>query len=93
MSSRDTPNSHTEADPIEDVCDRSSRAQFRALSRREQEVATLLGIDLGYHAMAGQLGGSRETVRRHVKHIFEKLGVRSRHESATRAAATNQGKQ
>lgn len=47
-------------------------------------MAGLLGLDLSYHAMAKRLCVSRETVRRHVKHIFTKLGVRSRHAAVHR---------
>ena len=51
---------------------------FAALSRREREVLTLLADGLANADIAERLGISDKTVRNHVSHLFDKLGVWSR---------------
>jgi DNA-binding NarL/FixJ family response regulator len=51
------------------------------LTVREEEVLKLLAAGHGTKAIATQLGLSAETVRFHLKHIYEKLHVRSRTEA------------
>jgi DNA-binding NarL/FixJ family response regulator len=48
------------------------------LTRREQEIATLLATGAGTGAIATALQLSPHTVRRHVESILRKLGIRSR---------------
>ena len=48
------------------------------LSRREQDVLELLGRGYGSAYIAPELGISENTVRTHVRHIYEKVGVTSR---------------
>ena len=52
------------------------------LSPREQEVHELLAQGLTNEEIAKLLYISLSTTKVHVKHIFEKLGVRSRFEAA-----------
>jgi ATP/maltotriose-dependent transcriptional regulator MalT len=57
------------------------------LSRREQEVHNLLAQGLSNKEIARLLYISDATVKVHVRHIFEKLGVKTRVEAALRAAS------
>jgi DNA-binding NarL/FixJ family response regulator len=57
------------------------------LTRREVEVVGLIGQGLTNKKIAGVLFISEATVKVHVLHIFEKLGVRTRTEAALRAAS------
>lgn len=52
------------------------------LSKRETEILTLLCEGLANKEIAERLGISIETVRVHLKHVYEKLHVRSRTEAA-----------
>jgi len=56
-----------------------------ALSRREKEVLSLLSQGMSNSEIGAKLFISPFTVKVHVRHIFEKLGVRSRAEAALRA--------
>lgn len=50
-----------------------------SLTRREAEIVVLLGLGTdSTREIAGSLGISEYTVKRHMTHIIEKLGVRSR---------------
>lgn len=49
-----------------------------ALTGRELEVLALVAAGASNHEIAGRLFLSDRTVHRHVSHIFDKLGVRSR---------------
>ena len=57
-----------------------------ALSRREKEVLALIARGLSNAQDREALFISPVTVKVHVRHIFEKLGVKSRAEAAMRAA-------
>ena len=60
-----------------------------SLSPREKEVLALMAQGLSNAAIGTTLFISPVTVKVHVRHIFEKLGVRSRAEAALRAAQLN----
>lgn len=51
------------------------------LTDREKQVLDLLAQGLLYKEIAHKIGISTETVRKHVRHIYEKLQVRSRMEA------------
>jgi LuxR family maltose regulon positive regulatory protein len=57
------------------------------LSARELEVLALLAAGRPNRAIAGQLFISVDTVKRHVSHLFAKLGVANRTEAVARARA------
>ncbi len=48
------------------------------ISRREREIVTLMSTGSTNLAMANLLGISVTTIETHVKHIRQKLGIRSR---------------
>jgi DNA-binding NarL/FixJ family response regulator len=54
---------------------------FQALSRREQEILEQLSKGYRYKEIAGKLFISTDTVRTHIRHIYEKLQVNSRVEA------------
>lgn len=56
-----------------------------ALSRREKEVLNLLCEGQNYKEIAGELFVSPNTVRFHLKNIYKKLRVNSRHEAVIKA--------
>lgn len=64
------------------IVDRSS-ARFDALTPREREVASFLESELSYAEIAERLFVAEETVRKHVKRVFAKLGVHSRAQAAS----------
>lgn len=66
-----TPKSADEPEPVR-------------LSQRETEVAQLIAEGLANKEIADRLGISTETVRGHLKNIYEKLHVRSRTEAAVK---------
>ena len=55
------------------------------LSPREREVLALVGLGMTNGQIAEKLFISPRTVKVHVRHIFDKLGVGSRTEAALRA--------
>jgi DNA-binding NarL/FixJ family response regulator len=61
------------------------RGSILSLSPREKEVLSLIARGMTNADIAKHLVISHVTVKVHVKHIFEKLGVRSRAEAALRA--------
>jgi LuxR family transcriptional regulator, maltose regulon positive regulatory protein len=67
----------------------SGDASVMSLSPREKEVLALVAQGLSNPAIGRTLFISPFTVKVHVRHIFEKLGVRSRAEAALRAAQLN----
>jgi LuxR family transcriptional regulator, maltose regulon positive regulatory protein len=54
------------------------------LSAREQTVLGLLPTGLSTREIANELGISRDTVKTHTKHIYQKLGVSSRRNAVAR---------
>ena len=54
---------------------------FQDLSRREQEILEQLSRGYRYKEIADKLHVSTETVRTHIRHIYEKLQVNSRLEA------------
>jgi RNA polymerase sigma factor (sigma-70 family) len=54
---------------------------FQELSRREQEILELLAKGYHYKEIADKLFLSIETIRTHIRHIYEKLQVNSRVEA------------
>lgn len=65
---------------------RSSQGDVGDLSDREQEVLRLLCEGRSYEEMAGRLYVSTNTIRFHLKNIYKKLKVRSRHEAVVKAS-------
>ena len=49
------------------------------LTRRESALLDLLETELSYAQLAMRLGIRRNTLKSHLKNLFGKLGVRSRH--------------
>lgn len=60
------------------------------LSEREREVLVLVARGLTSRRIAVRLGVSIATVRTHVEHIRDKLGVRTRSQAVARALALGQ---
>lgn len=61
-----------------------SDAEIENLTPREEQVLDLLAQGYIYKEIADQLGISIETVRTHIRKIYEKLHVRSRTEAVAR---------
>jgi DNA-binding NarL/FixJ family response regulator len=61
----------------------NTKAQFD-LTQREREIVELLANGMMYKEVASHLGISMDTVRTHVRHIYEKLRVRSRTEAVNK---------
>ena len=57
------------------------------LTRRQAEVLALLADGAGVERIADQLYISRATVRKHLEHVYARLGVHSRAEAIERARA------
>jgi non-specific serine/threonine protein kinase len=55
-----------------------AREQRPGLTRREQEVASLIGQGLTNRQIAERLVITQRTVAAHIEHILDKLGFRSR---------------
>ena len=60
---------------------KKSNASYEALSAREKEILDLLSKGFRYKEIAAQLFISIETVRTHIRNIYEKLQVNSRTEA------------
>ena len=60
------------------------------LTRREREILEQLAQGYGDKEIAQRLDVSFDTVRTHLKHIYEKLHVRSRTEAALKFARQTQ---
>lgn len=61
------------------------KSSFDLLSHREQEILLLLSKGLRYKEIADKLFLSTETVRTHIRNIYEKLQVNSRTEAINKA--------
>ena len=68
----------------------ADRAEPDELTRRERDVAGLIAEGLSNREIARRLVITETTVEVHVKHIFSKLGFRSRAQVAVWAAAQAQ---
>ena len=62
-----------------------SRLASLGLTRREQEVLYWLSEGKSNSEIAGVLGISSGTVKRHLENLYQKLGVENRHGAASRA--------
>src|SRR5262249_48865179 len=60
---------------------------YEALSEREAEVLRLVSAGLSNGEIAGQLVVTPATVKKHLEHIYAKLGVHSRTSALARARA------
>lgn len=67
-------------------------AALGPLTVRERELLDLIARGLDNQALAKQLGLSSKTVRNHITHIFDKLGVRTRAEAIVKAREAGFGK-
>lgn len=56
------------------------RVRFGLLTEREREVATFIARGYTYRECAAVMGISVKTLETHLRHIFDKLGVTSRHQ-------------
>ena len=61
--------------------DSSAEPEMGNLTQREKEILTLLARGFQYKEIADNVGVKLETVRSHIKHIYDKLHVRSRTEA------------
>ena len=61
--------------------DNNKNESFHSLSRREQEIIQVLAKGFRYKEIADQLFLSQETIRTHIRNIYEKLHVNSRSEA------------
>jgi len=62
-----------------------NNSAFNLLSPREQEILQLLSKGFRYKEIANQLFISTETVRKHIRNLYEKLQVQSRTEALNKA--------
>jgi DNA-binding NarL/FixJ family response regulator len=60
---------------------RDVAAEMEQLTKREVEILSQLAKGNFYKEIADHMGISLDTVRSHLRHIYEKLHVRSRHEA------------
>jgi ATP/maltotriose-dependent transcriptional regulator MalT len=65
----------------------SCKTQVEQLSRREWEVLQMLVAGLSNADIGARLFVSQHTVKWHLQHIYEKLGVKSRTQAAVLARA------
>ena len=61
------------------------------LTRREKEVITELSRGLYYKEIASKIFISQETVKKHVRSIYRKMGVRNRMEAALKYQQSGMG--
>lgn len=67
----------------------ATKKKLETLSSREQEILTLLSKGLRYKEIAGKLFLSTETVRTHIRNIYEKLQVNSRTDAINKVFHNN----
>lgn len=72
-----------------DAFDEIDLIVYERLSNREMEVLALVSCGETNRQIAQQLKISGNTVKSHVKHIFNKLGVQNRTQAAVKAALLN----
>jgi|SRR6185437_118125 len=72
-----------EADPTAQAMARLTNK----LSRRERQVLQLLAAGLTNQEIAARLSVGQETIKTHVRHLMDKLGVTDRTQAAVRAVA------
>ena len=60
---------------------KKDQSELSRLSQREQELLRILSLGYRYKEIADQLNISIETVRTHIRNIYEKLQVQSRTEA------------
>ena len=65
---------------------RAGRKMLSELTKRELEVVQLVGVGLANRAIADKLGLSEGTVKVHLHHIYQKLGIVNRASLAALAA-------
>ena len=65
--------------------DRSAQSNSRVLTPRERDVLAMISQGFSNKSTARPLAISPETVKTHVKRIFDKLGVQSRTQAALQA--------
>ncbi len=63
---------------IDDVA--AANSELESLTAKEREVVTLIARGFKYRETAEELDISVKTLETHMKHIFDKLGIASRHE-------------
>jgi DNA-binding NarL/FixJ family response regulator len=63
-------------------------SEMENLTQREQEILTLLARGHQYKQIADDVGISLDTVRTHIKHIYDKLHVQSRTEATVKFLGT-----
>jgi DNA-binding NarL/FixJ family response regulator len=68
----------------ESAADKRDAAQAESLSPREAEVLDLLAKGFLYKEIADQMKISYATVHTHIRHVYEKLHVRSRTEAVAK---------
>ena len=66
-------------------------AEAQSLSPREAEVLDLLAKGFLYKEIADQMKVSYATVHTHIRHVYEKLHVRSRTEAVAKHLGQNRG--
>ena len=64
--------------------DNSKNESYHSLSRREQEIIQVLAKGFRYKEIADQLFLSQETIRTHIRNIYEKLHVGTRIEAVNK---------
>ncbi|MDH4200623.1 MAG: response regulator transcription factor [Spirochaetia bacterium] len=56
--------------------------KIKQLTEREMEILNLIAIGMTYHDIAEDMEISVNTVRNHLAHIYDKLGVQNRHQAS-----------